>query len=244
MLDQGVLRGLDADELRDALVGARLCVPRRHGKWLIAAVRSGERHDSGEPSVLFHFGMTGSLSWHDAHEQPPPARHRHDRVVMVTTGGELRYRDMRKLRGIHLARSDADVDEMLSDIGPDAARITPAGLSRPLRHTDRRLKPALLDQHLIAGLGNLLVDEILWRARLRPDASASSLSDGDWRRLHRRMRTVLARSCAVGRVPDHRSWLTGRRDDPDGVCPRCESTLEHTQRGGRTTVLCPHCQPA
>lgn len=244
VIDAGVLREVAAAELQKALTGNVFSAPRRHGKWLIGPVRSGRRHSADEPSVIFHFGMTGALSWlTDGNDGPDDERHQHDRVAILTERGELRYRDMRKLQGLRLPRDDGEVDDVLAGLGPDATRVTPAGLSEPLRYSRRQLKSGLMDQSIVAGLGNLLADEILWRARIPPQRHATELSDADWRRLHRRMRTVLRRSCEVGRVPPYSSWLTGRRDEPGSECPRCGSTLSRGRIGGRSTVWCPVCQP-
>ncbi|MBB5791926.1 Fpg/Nei family DNA glycosylase [Jiangella mangrovi] len=238
VLDAGVLRGVDGGELRDALVGAAFAGPRRHGKWLIGPLRAGPRHRLDEPSVVFHFGMTGSLTWIDADAD----RHRLDRVIISAGSRELRYRDLRKLQGIRLVPDDDGVGSLLAGLGPDAARIGAAELGRRLARRQRTLKPALTDQAVVAGLGNLLADEILWQARIHPRRGTLDLTDADRRRLHRTMTTVLDRSTRVGRVPGRDDWLTGHRDDRDGVCPRCGTPLRRTRLGGRTTVWCPRCQ--
>ncbi len=243
VLDAGVLRDVTAPELQKALTGNIFAAPRRHGKWLIGPIRSEHRHRSDEPSVIFHFGMTGALSWvGDRDGNDDGERHQHDRVAIIAGGGELRYRDMRKLQGLRLASDDDEVEKVLDSLGPDATRVTPIGLSTPLRHSNRQVKSGLMDQSIVAGLGNLLADEILWRARIAPRRPASELSDADWRRLHRRMRTVLSRSCEAGRIPPHSSWLTAHRDETDGTCPRCGTELERGRTGGRSTVHCPRCQ--
>src|SRR5690606_4288490 len=241
VLDGGVLRDVSAAELRARLDGAVLATPRRHGKHLVAPLRApGRRHRSTEPSILFHFGMTGALTW----VTDDSARHRHDRVVFVTDGGELRYRDMRKLQGIRLAGDDSAVDRVLARTGPDAASVTVEEFTERLAPTRRQLKAALMDQAVLAGLGNLLVDEILWRARLHPRTTTADLGDTDYRRLHARMMTTLRQASPTGRVPDHARRLTGRRDQPGGSCPPCGASLARGRVAGRATVWCPRCQPA
>lgn len=239
VLDAGVLRGVDAGELRDTLAGATFAAPRRHGKWLVGPVRAGRRHRADEPSLVFHFGMTGALTWtsHDAE------RRRDDRVIVGAGSRELRYRDLRKLQGIRLLPDDDGVAALLGDLGPDAAAVDAAELAGRLGRRRRRLKPALMDQTVVAGLGNLLADEVLWQARIHPARETSDLTDADHRRLHERLRSVLRRSMRAGRVPDWPSWLTGHRDDPDDACPRCGTRLRRARLGGRTTVWCPRCQP-
>jgi formamidopyrimidine-DNA glycosylase len=225
VLDAGVLRGVGADRLDREVRGRTLGKPWRHGKWLGARV--------GGATLVFHFGMTGEL--YEADESAE--RHRHDRVVLSFAGGELRYRDQRKLQGLRLV---SDVDRLLADTGPDALHVSRAEFVERLGGIRRQVKPALMDQSVLAGLGNLLADEVLWRARVHPRRPCA---DVDLAQLHGRMRTTLRQAVATGRVPPRTSWLTGRRDEPSGSCPRCGTTLSHGRVGGRHTVWCPRCQP-
>lgn len=229
--DTGVLRGVGQGELRDALRGQRFTDPLRHGKKLVLP--------TAQPAVLLHFGMTGSLHW-CGREDP---RHRHDRVLITLRGDQLRYRDMRKLTGLRLARTPAGVDEWLADLGPDALAVSRKQLADRLDGRGRALKPTLMDQQVVAGLGNLLVDEILWRAFLHPRRTTKQTSADELARLHARMRTVLRGGLRPARVPDYPSWLTGHRHEPDGHCPRCGTRLESGRVGNRSTMWCPRCQP-
>jgi formamidopyrimidine-DNA glycosylase len=232
VLDGQVLRGVAARRFAGQLRGRRFDEPSRHGKWLVIPVHAG-------PVLLAHFGMTGSLIWADDADE----RHRHDRVVFVLPDGELRYRDMRKLQGLRLARDADEVDRVLAELGPDALAVSRAQLGERLAGTGRRqVKAALVDQSVLAGLGNLLVDEILWRAGINPSHRCADLRDEDLARLHGRMRAVLRTSITDGRVPPRRNWLTGHRGDEPGACPRCGITLAHGRTGGRGTTWCPRCQ--
>lgn len=228
--DAGVLRGVTATQLDDGLRGHRFERPERHGKWLIAPTDG--------PAVLMHFGMTGSLEWL---ELGAPLD-RFDRVIFVTAAGELRYRDMRKLQGITLAHGRGDEDRVLAGLGPDALDVTPRELDRILEHRRGAVKAVLIDQKVIAGLGNLLADEILWRAGIHPRRPARSLSAPERRELHRQMRGVLRAAIRAGRVPPRPSWLTGARGQQDPRCPRCGTPLCRGRVGGRTTVWCPRHQ--
>lgn len=172
-----------------------------------------------------------------------PWRHGNDRVVFVLDDSALRYRDMRKLTGIHLGREESDVDALLADLGPDAASVSREAFVERLSRRRRQLKPALMDQGVLAGLGNLLVDEILWRARLHPGRRTAELDQAALSGLHARMRSVLRTAARHGEVPARRSWLTGHREDDNGRCPRCGARLEHNKISGRAPVWCPHCQP-
>ncbi|WP_027944871.1 Fpg/Nei family DNA glycosylase [Amycolatopsis taiwanensis] len=230
VLDTGVLRDVTADRLSEALVGRRFTEPRRRGKLLLAP--------AGPLAVVLHFGMTGSLHW----AGPGQDVHRHDRVVFAFPDGELRYRDMRKLQGLRLVEGTRGVDEVLTGVGPDATEMSRDRLGELLGGR-RQVKATLTDQSVIAGIGNLLADEILWRARINPRTSGVHLGRDDLVRLDAAMSSVLRQSIEAGRVPTDKSWLTGRRDEPSGSCPRCGTTLVHERAGGRATTWCPRCQP-
>ena len=230
--DAGVIRDAGPRRLDRAVRGRRFRQPRRHGKWLIAPTDGG-------PTVLLHFGMTGSLSWHDKKEP----EHRHDRVVFEFGGGELRYRDMRKLQGVRLADDASAVDRALGELGPDALDIPRNRFDELVTTRRGRLKSVLTDQTVIAGLGNLLADEISWQAKINPMRPARDLDDAERARLYRAMRRVLRESVKDERVPPRRKWLTGVRDDPGATCPRCGTRLSRSRVSGRATIWCPRCQP-
>jgi formamidopyrimidine-DNA glycosylase len=104
------------------------------------------------------------------------------------------------------------------------------------------VKGVLMDQSSIAGLGNLLCDEILWRARIDPFSAVDVLGERERNTIYDEMRAVLHESNRHGRVPPKESWLTGARDDREGACPRCGTGLRRGRLGGRTTCWCPRCQ--
>lgn len=239
VVDAGVLRDVSPGRLRRRVEGAVLGTPRRHGKWLAVPLRTdGRRHRADQPIVVFHFGMTGELLWCTDREP----RHGHDRVVLVTDRGELRFRDMRKLQGIRLLSGDDELDALFAELGPDAATVARDELGDVLHGSRAAVKSRLMDQAAVAGLGNLTVDETLWRAHVHPSARASELSDAAVTGVHRAMRTVLRQSARAGHVPSRPSWLTGHRDEPRAACPRCGTRLRRMRVAGRTSVWCPNCQ--
>ncbi|MFL6052819.1 MAG: Fpg/Nei family DNA glycosylase [Actinoallomurus sp.] len=230
--DAGVLRGTTARALDNALCGRRFEEPRRRGKWLLAPV--------GGPVLIFHFGMTGSLSWHTSDEPP----HRHDRVAWSLADGELRFHDMRKLHGIRLAGDEEEAERIVGDVGPDALDVSRECFGELLSGRRGYLKPALIDQSLLAGLGNLLADEICWQARISPLRALPDLSEADLMALYRAMQEILREAVKAERIPRRDTWLSGARDEQDEPCPRCGTTLSRCRVGGRTTVWCRACQPA
>ena len=229
-----ILRNASPQALGRALAGERLGEPRRHGKWLCTP--------AGGRLLLLHFGMDGGLTWVPAAEVAgcPPGRY--DRLVLRCQRGELRYGSRRKLGGAWLAADAAGAAAVTGPLGPDALGLGLAALQERLAGRRGAVKPALMDQSVIAGLGNLTVDEILWRARVHPLTPVRDLSQADLRRLHERMGEVLAASVKVGRVPGYEGWLTGARDARPATCPRCGTPLARTRVAGRGTAWCPHCQ--
>jgi formamidopyrimidine-DNA glycosylase len=162
--------------------------------------------------------------------------------VVSLDKGELRYADLRKLRGVWLADGDDDIADVLGRQGPDALSMSLGDFRDVLAGRRGQLKPTLMDQSVIAGLGNLLADEICWRARLRPTHPVADLKADDVKRLHTAMTQVVHTAVRHGRVPGLPRWLTRVRDEPDPSCPRCGTRLCHRRLNGRMSVWCPNCQ--
>jgi formamidopyrimidine-DNA glycosylase len=225
-----MLRNAMPQALGRALRGRSLNPAERHGKWIVA----------GDGRLLLHFGMTGLLAW----AEPGEERHRHDRVVFLYGDGELRYRNMRKLGGVWLARDEGERRSIMGPLGPDALSVSRDQLDELLARRRGGAKAALMDQRLIAGLGNLLSDEILWRARVHPRTPVAALGKRRRDALHRAMRETLRGSIRSGRVPHGTNWLTAVRDQPEPRCPRCGARLRKATVAGRTACWCPRCQRA
>jgi formamidopyrimidine-DNA glycosylase len=143
---------------------------------------------------------------------------------------------------VWIAADDDAVAEIVGDQGPDALTVDAQTFADRLSRRRGALKPALMDQAVIAGLGNLLSDEICWQARITPTRRLTDLEPDEVRRLHTTMRRVLRTSVRHERVPGLPRWLTGVRDDPDPHCPRCGTALRRGHSSGRTTLWCPNCQ--
>jgi formamidopyrimidine-DNA glycosylase len=231
-VDEYLLKNTSPSGLGRALGGRRFEQARRHGKLLVCPTDGA--------TLLLHFGMTGSLVW----SGEEPEQHPHDRLSLELDDGELRYRNMRKLGSIRLARDERELDEIVGRLGPDWLDVSRERLDELLDGRRGSIKAALMDQSLAAGLGNLTADESLWQARIDPRRAVSSLGEHDRDVLHRAIRTVLADSIPHGLVPGKRTWLTGARDRRDAACPRCGARLERVRIGGRTTVFCPREQAA
>ncbi len=226
-------RGLTATAARAALEGRTLAGVRRTGKLLLV-----ETSDDG-PVLGLRFGMSGRLlvdgvaGVSDLAYASNRELEKWDRFALrFTDGGDLRMRDARRLGGVEL-----DPDE--ARLGPDALRVTPAVLARALASSQAPLKARLMDQSRLAGVGNLAVDEALWRAGLDPARPAASLSPAELRRLHRHLRSTL--EDFVLRGGSHTGELMPERQ-PGGVCPKDGTPLQRRTVGGRTTWSCPRHQ--
>jgi formamidopyrimidine-DNA glycosylase len=223
---------MDGKVLRRALIGHRFVSARRIGKLLVLETDGG-------PTLGIRFGMTGTLMVDGAAAvgelRYAPRRHdpKWDRwSARFDDGGTLVVSDPRRLGGVLL-------DPDLSLLGPDAATITGSQLAGALRGSRAPLKARLLDQARVAGVGNLMADEVLWRAGLSPLRPAGSLSATELRRLHRNLvRTV---EDLIDRGGSHLGDLMDERR-PGGRCPRDGAALTRSTVGGRTSWWCPRHQ--
>jgi formamidopyrimidine-DNA glycosylase len=239
--------GLTASALQAALIGASFSASRRIGKLLLldaslatptSSSSSAPAHADGEvgPTLGLRFGMSGRLVVDGivgveglvyASNQARPAWDR--LVVQFRDGGELRVRDPRRLGGVEL-----DPDE--ARLGPDALSVTQSTLSRLLATSRAPVKARLMDQAQLAGVGNLTVDEALWRAGLDPARPACSLTLAELRRLHCHLLATLTDE--IERGGSHTGDLMAERR-PGGVCPKDGAPLARRRVGGRTTFSCP-----
>lgn len=231
--DAWYLKGaLTAPVLTDALVGGTFTSAERLGKLLVLPVDRG-------PVLGLRFGMTGRLfldghavlerlEYGSAQQKAAWERLR----VEFDDGGALVMSDPRRLGGVLL-------DPVLDALGPDALSITPARLRDALASSRAPLKARLMNQARLAGLGNLLVDEVLWRAGLDPARPAGSLTSAELRRLLRHLRATLGELLVAG--GSHLGELSPARRR-GGRCPRDGAELERRTIGGRTTYSCPRHQ--
>jgi len=230
--DAYVLKRVSALELARRLKGHRFENSHRHGKHLF--VRAANKL-----WLRLHFGMTGSLEYFDHDEVAPKTA----RVIFRFAGNcRLAFDDQRKFGEIELIE---DVDEFLQTrgLGPDALEISLSQFKAIVGKHRGAVKAILLNQKLMAGIGNLYADEILFRACMHPATEAARVSDKDLMRLFRATRYVLEKAIALktdfNRLP--RSWLLTHRGKR-GRCPRCSRALKSATIGGRTSWFCAYCQ--
>jgi formamidopyrimidine-DNA glycosylase len=223
--------GLDAETVITALRGRTISGSRRIGKLLLL--------DTDGPTLGLRFGMTGrivvdgagpieELEYGSRRDLPEWDRF----GLTFDDGGQLRINDPRRLGGVSL---DPDV----TLLGPDALAITRGRLAAVLAGSRAPLKACLLDQGRVAGLGNLLVDEILYRAGFDPARPAGGLGHAQVTRLHRFVRSTV--NDLLSRGGSHRGRLQAARVR-GGTCPRDGALLARRTIGGRTTYSCPRHQ--
>ena len=210
-------------EIAAALVGRRLTRAHRRGKFLW--VETGE----GGPELGLHLGMAGRIAI-DEGEAP----RQWDRfAITFADGGRMALRDKRRL-------GRAVLEPDFSHVGPDAAEVGRDAFRERVGRGAAPLKARLLDQGVIAGIGNLLADEILWRAKLSPLRPAGELTVEELDRLRRELRAAVRDAIRNGGAHTGRFMPARERG---GACPRCGTTLARDTVGGRTTYWCPRDQP-
>ncbi len=238
--DTFVCRPHSPGQLRDALVGRTLTAAHRRGKAMWCETSGVGRTTTPGPDLGIHLGMGGRIvvtsGSGEALEGGGPRRrdaqpHKAEWnrfVLEFDDGGSLTLVDKRRLGRVRL---NPDIDAL----GPDAGQIAPAEFRRLIRPGRISVKGRLLDQSKIAGIGNLLADELLWKARVPPSARVDSLTGTDADRLYRALRSALASAIAKGGV--HTGDVISARH-PGGQCPRCGAEMQHGTVAGRSTWWC------
>ncbi len=218
--------------------GRRIEAVGRRGKYLVLGLNHG--------ALLIHLKMSGDLSVTPA----GAARDRHAHTVFhLDDGSEFRFSDTRKFGRVYLVDRP---EEITGRLGPEplAGEFTAAALSRRLRAHSRALKPLLLDQTFLAGVGNIYADEALHLAGLHPLRKSDTLTPDETRRLWRSIRRVLRQGIRLngasidwvyrGGEFQHRFRVYDRAGEP---CLTCGTPIRRIVVGQRGTHFCPRCQP-
>jgi formamidopyrimidine-DNA glycosylase len=226
--------------------GKSVSAIRRRGKFIVFNFKNGD-------DLLIHLRMSGRL--HLVSDNLPRKKHEHV-IISFADGRQLRFHDTRKFGRLYLT---SEAEKILDRLGPEplATGYTRKIFEMSLNPRKRMLKPLLLDQTFIAGLGNIYVDEALWESKIHPRRIAASLTKPEIRALHRAIPRVLKRglknlgtSLGTGKanfysVAKHQ----GRNRDElkvfrrtDRPCPRCQVKIQRIIVGQRSTHICPKCQ--
>jgi formamidopyrimidine-DNA glycosylase len=241
---EGIVKKPSLEEFRRRLIGQQITGLRRRGKYLIFSLGSGE-------ALIIHLKMTGSLLLNHTSDEPA----KHIRAVLhLDNGSEIRFRDPRKFGAMWLVK---DVSGVVGKLGPEPleADFTARVLAERLGKRKAPIKPLLLDQHFVAGIGNMYADEALYDAKIHPLRPASSLSREEIARLHKATQQILR--AAIG----NKGASVENYFRPGGelgtahfqfrvahglggkFCLRCGTPIERIVVRNRGTYFCPKCQP-
>lgn len=234
------------DEFVTRVTGAAIRAVERRGKYASFALAGGD-------ALIIHRGMTGSLLYRRPTDPPEP----HLRVrFRLDDSAELRFRDQRKFGRLFVMEAGGSERPLpWSAFGPEPlhASFSRAGFRHALQGRRAPIKPLLLGQRVVAGLGNIYVDEALHQARIHPLRPAGELRPAETARLHAAIRDVLSAAVARrGTTFDSYTDLEGRAGGYQGElrvfhrtgepCPRCGTPVERLVVAGRGTHVCSHCQ--
>lgn len=242
--------------MADRLTGKRVLAMRRRSKYILADLDSGE-------TLIIHLGMSGRMQISGVtiggfhYEHPPFAKHDHV-VLHMANGGRVTFNDARRFGAMDLATTvDLHQHKLIASIGPE-----PLGnsfdedyLIGALKGRNTPIKTALLDQRIVAGLGNIYVCEVLFRTKISPKRKAGQLSKPKIRSLVPMIRTVLEEAISSGgsSLKDHRqvggelgyfqhSFRVYGREGMPCSTPGCDRDIARITQSGRSTFFCMQCQ--
>lgn len=242
-----IKRPEQVEQFCDALVGQTIRDVERRGKFLKIVL--------DDYTMVSHLRMEGKYALHENADEPD----KHVHVFFhFTDGTELRYRDVRKFGTMHLfKKGEEDLFPPLIGLGPEPFDETfnPSQLKMRIGKTSRKIKPVLLDQNVVVGLGNIYVDEALFRAGIHPERVASQLTDEEYEKLYEEIVATLQEAVKQGGSTirtyvntqgqigmfQQQLYVYGRKGES---CKICGTPIEKFVVGGRGTHICPNCQPA
>lgn len=244
------------DRMADRLTGRRVAALRRRSKYILADLDSGE-------TLLVHLGMSGRMLISGAqlgtfyHDHPAPQKHDHV-VLHLDNGARITFNDARRFGAMDLMLTDrADEHMLLKDLGPEpfGNDFNEPYLAGKLKGRKTPIKAALLDQRIVAGLGNIYVAETLYRARISPLRLAGDLSVSQAHKLVPTIREVLAEAIEAGgsSLRDFRQangelgyfskhFQVYDREGDGCETPGCTGSIIRTVQSGRSSFWCPSCQ--
>ena len=230
-------------KFKELLSGAQVVDVSRRAKFIVMHV-SHPKFAEKLQYLLTHLRMSGSYDVVNGDK----LRSKHDHVIFTFDDGrELRFHDPRKFGRLYLV---SDMTEITSKLGPEplSEEFTATVLQTRVGSVRRRIKTALLDQSILAGLGNIYVDEALWRSKIHPMTPSHRISDSRFGVLHHSIRSILTEAIDASGTDFHdgvveggmyRPQAYGRTGDP---CERCGVKIRRIVVGQRGTHFCPRCQ--
>ncbi len=234
--DRRVLRPSTPSAFSRALAGRRVRDVGRRGKWLRVSFDGGVL-------VFSHLGMSGWWVVRDVDAPREPFERARIDVTRRGRAASVRYVDPRRFGRLVVAREDLDV---WRELGPDPLldSLDAGALARRVAERRRSIKESLMDQTIVAGVGNILATEALWRARIDPRSPSRALSRADVAALARCVRAEIRKELRARESAKDDEWsdafaVYGREGEP---CPRCGAPIARVVLGGRGTSFCKRCQ--
>jgi formamidopyrimidine-DNA glycosylase len=227
-----VLKEISARKLRSALVGHSFQSTRRHGKYLFAET-------DGTNWLVLHFGMTGYLKYFKNLDEDE----KHTRVLFSFANGfHLAYVCQRLLGEVNVIESPDDFIKERS-MGADAFDVSYDRFKQIISGSTAAIKSTLMNQEILAGIGNIYGDEILFQSKIHPKTKSNTLRDKTiqcmYRNMHKVWRTAVDKQADPDRFP--RTYLLPNRAE-GAKCPRCKQKIQTLKVIGRTAYFCPKCQ--
>lgn len=236
----------DIEAFRDSLVGSKIKAINRRGKYIIIEL-------SRDKNMVIHLRMTGKLLVKEVKE----FRDKHTHVIFsLNDGQEIRFNNIRKFGRVYLIdKNHPEQAGGLADLGPEplSDELTVEDFKKLFENRRALMKSLLLNQHFVAGIGNIYADEILFRSGIRPDRTADTLSDTEKEAIYHNMREILKKGIiyggtsfsdyvnAFGEKGSFQEELRVHQREGE-KCFECGSIIEKIKVSGRSTYFCPQCQ--
>lgn len=220
------------EEIKNGLTGEKFIETDRRGKYLFAAI-------SNKKFLVMHFGMTGDLDYLKKGDEPA----KHNRVLFVFENGEaLAMNDQRIFGFVTLIESKENYI-LEKKLGPDALYLKEKDFLKVMENKKGIIKAVLMDQEVIAGLGNVYVDEALFQSGIHPDSQLKNIPIEKVKELHHHVHEIVKKAVKYHEREDlPENYLTPLRYNDETQCPICKGEIQTKKTGGRTTYYCPKHQ--
>lgn len=236
----------DISTFKENLIGSKIETVNRRGKYIIFVLDSDQ-------NMIIHLRMTGKLLVKEVEE----FRDKHTHVIFkLNDGQEIRFNNVRKFGRIYLIDKDhPEQAGSLAELGPEplSSKLSLADFKKLFKNRRAIIKSLLLNQHFIAGIGNIYADEILFRAGIKPDRKADTLNSEEKEKIYHSMREILKKGIIYGGTSfsDYVNAFGEKGSFQEELrvhqrqgkkCPSCESKVKKIKIAGRSTYFCPQCQ--
>ena len=236
----------DIQAFKDSLIGSKIDAINRRGKYIIIELNT-------DKNMVIHLRMTGKLLVKEVKE----FRDKHTHVIFsLNDGQEIRFNNIRKFGRVYLIdKNHPEQAGGLADLGPEplSDELTVEDFKKLFEKRRALMKSLLLNQHFVAGIGNIYADEILFRSQVRPDRTADTLTELEKEAIYHNMREILRKGIiyggtsfsdyvnAFGEKGSFQEELRVHQREGEKCC-ECDSIIEKIKVSGRSTYFCPQCQ--